>query len=102
MEEDLNWNVDLVLANYFCNIRRNGVRDHVEYDEFAWNDLKDLSEDLRNRMISGAHPHVFCPASRFGFWYNTLALKMSEEQAIARKGSEESWLESKERKIVEI
>lgn len=60
--EDLCGNTDFVPADYPYKIRKD---DHVEYDDFSTNNMKDMTMVLGDVKKSRAYGHVVFSAQQF-------------------------------------
>lgn len=60
--EDLNGNVDLVLADPPYNVRKNRDNEHADHDVFTLEDIKGIAGVLEEVTKPGGHEHGFCSA----------------------------------------
>lgn len=56
-----------VLADPTYSVRIKQTDEHVDYDDFRSNDMKDRPKVPEDVMKPGSHEHVFCFAIQIAF-----------------------------------
>lgn len=99
--EDVSGKVCIALAESLHKVWKDQNDDHVNYDAFESNDMKDMVNILEDVVKPEAHVRMCCSALQFSFWWSFLALQKTEVQATFRKYSGYSDAKSEEKKTID-